>query len=53
MLKSIPVDVWVATAIAIADTIAWRHDLGPTLFVAMYVTVCGYVLVETFGDQSL
>jgi hypothetical protein len=35
MLKSIPVDVWVAKAIAIAHTIAWWHDLGPTLFVAM------------------
>lgn len=52
MLKSIPVDVWVATAIAIVDIIAWGYGLGPTLFVAMYVTVCGYVLVETFGDES-
>jgi hypothetical protein len=52
MLKSIPVDVWVATAIAVVDIIAWGYGLGPTSFVAMYVAVCGYVLVETFGDES-
>jgi hypothetical protein len=52
MLKSIPVDVWVATAIAIADIIAALYGLGPSLFVAMYVAVCGYVLVEVLADES-
>ena len=52
MLKSIPVDVWVATAIALADLIVGLCGLGPTLFVAMYIAVCGYVFVETFGDES-
>ena len=52
MLKSIPADVLVATAIAIADIVAGLCGLGPTLFAAMYVAVCGYVLVETFGDES-
>lgn len=51
MLKSMSVDVWVAPAIAIVDIIAWGYGLGPTSFVATYVAVCGYVLVETFGDE--
>jgi hypothetical protein len=52
MLKTIPVDVWVATTIAIADVMAGLYGLGPALFVAMFVAVCGYVLVETFRNES-
>ena len=52
MLKSIPVDVWVATTIAIADVIAWLCGFGPTLFVAIYVAVCACVFVATLGDES-
>jgi UPF0716 family protein affecting phage T7 exclusion len=51
MLKSIPVDVWVATAIAIVDVIAAFCGLGPTLFVALFVAACGYVVVKAFGIE--
>ncbi len=52
MLKSIPWDVWVAVAIVIVDVLAAIFKVAPALFIATYVALCGYIIVETFRDES-
>ncbi len=51
MLKSIPWDVWIAIAIVIVDVLAAIFEVAPALFVATYVALCGYIIIETFGDE--
>jgi hypothetical protein len=50
MLKSIPWDVWVAAAIAAAIALAAFFQLGLTIFIIIYLGLCAYVAVQTFGS---
>jgi hypothetical protein len=50
MLKSIPWDVWVAAAIAAAIALAAFFQLGPAIFVIIFLGLCAYVAVQTFGS---
>jgi hypothetical protein len=52
MLKTIPWDVWIAVVIAIIDVFAAIFQLAPTLFIAVYVALCGHIIVETFREES-
>jgi hypothetical protein len=49
MLKSIPWDVWVAAVIATAIALAAFFHLGLAIFVIIYLGLCAYVAVQTFG----
>ncbi len=50
MLKSIPWDVWVAAAVAAAIALAAFLHLGQAIFVIIYLGLCAYVAVQTFGS---
>jgi hypothetical protein len=50
MLKSIPVDVWIAMMIAVG-LVAARCEVSPTFLLAIYAALCGYVILETFSDE--
>jgi len=48
MFRQIPGDVWIAAAAALgvaAASALWGHV---TLFVAVYIAVCAYVVAATF-----
>ncbi len=51
MLRSIPWDVWVATAIAAVVTLAAFFDLSPAIFIFIFLGLCAYIAVETFGSE--
>jgi hypothetical protein len=51
MLKSIPRDVWIATAIAVAVALAAFFDPGPAIFIFIYLGLCAYIAVQTFGSE--
>jgi hypothetical protein len=44
MLKSIPLDVWIAMTVA-GGLVVTRCELSPSLLLAIYVALCGYVLI--------
>ncbi len=52
MLKLIPWDVWIAFAIVIVDVLAAIFKLAPALFIAIYVALCAYIIIETFRNES-
>ena len=49
MLRLIPRDVWVAAALAVAVCLAEFFDPAPTVFIAIYLGLCAYIVVETFS----
>jgi len=49
MLKSIPWNVWVAAAMAVAIALAAFFHLGLAIFVIIYLGRCADVTVKTFG----
>ena len=51
MLRSIPWDVWVAVAIAAAIGLAAFFDPGPAIFIFIYLGLCAYIAVQTFGSE--
>jgi hypothetical protein len=51
MLKPIPWDVWVAAALAVAVALATFFDPGPAMFLAIYLGLCAYIAVQTFGNE--
>lgn len=50
MLKSIPWDVWIAAATAAAIALAAFFHLGLAIFVIIYLGLCAYIAVQTFGS---
>jgi uncharacterized membrane protein HdeD (DUF308 family) len=51
MLRQIPWDVWVAAALAFVVGLLAIFDPAPSLVIAVYVALCIYVTVETFGGR--
>ena len=51
MLRSIPWDVWVAAAIAAAVALVAFFDLGPAIFIFLFLGLCAYIAVQTFGNE--
>jgi hypothetical protein len=52
MLKLAPLDVWIATAIALlAMVLVAIFDQSPMLFVVIILTLCVYVVVETIFEK--
>ena len=50
MLRSIPWDVWVAAAIAVAVALVAFFDVGPAIFIFLFLGLCAYIAIQTFGD---
>ena len=51
MLRLIPLDVWAATALAVAVTLVAIFDPIPAIFVGVSLGVLAYVVVEAFGGN--
>ena len=51
MLGSIPWDVWVAGAIAALVALAAFFDLGPGIFIFIFLALCAYIAVQTFDSE--
>lgn len=51
MLRSIPLDVWAAAALAVAIALAAIFDPIPAIFVAACLAAFAYVAVEAFGGK--
>ena len=51
MLRSIPWDVWVSAALAVAVAVAAFFDPAPAIFIVIYLGLCAYIAVQTFGSE--
>ena len=51
MLRSIPLDVWAASVLALAVVIA-MPDVTPAIVSATYFATCGYIIIKTFGGET-
>ena len=51
MLRSIPWDVWVAAAIAAVVALVVFFDVGPAIFIFLFLGLCAYIAVQTFGNE--
>lgn len=51
MLKSIPWDVWIAAGLAVVVVLAAFFDAGPAIFIFIFLGLCVYVAVQTFGSK--
>jgi hypothetical protein len=51
MLKLIPWDVWLAAALAFAVALAAYFDAGPAVLILVYLGLCAYIAVQTFGSK--
>jgi len=51
MLRSIPWDVWVVAAIAAVVALAAFFDLSPAIFIFIFLGLCAYIAVQTFGSE--
>jgi|RhiMethySRZTD1v2_1073278.scaffolds.fasta_scaffold658577_2 hypothetical protein len=47
MIKLITWDIWIAAALALAVALAGIFDPVPVIFVAIFLGLCAYVVVET------
>ena len=52
MLKSVPWDVWIATLLALAVGLVAFFDWGPAVFIAIYLALCAYIAIQTFGPSA-
>jgi hypothetical protein len=43
--------VWVAAAIATVVALAAFFDLSPAIFIFIFLGLCAYIAVETFGGE--
>ena len=51
MLRSIPWAVWVAAAIAAAVALVAFFDVVPAIFIFLFLGLCAYIAVQTFGNE--
>lgn len=51
MLRSIPIDIWAAAAVALAVLLFELFDPAPAIFMAIYLGVCAYIVVRTFRGE--
>jgi hypothetical protein len=47
MIRLITWDIWIAAALALAVALAAIFDPAPVVFVAVFLALCAYVVVET------
>ncbi|HUL89133.1 MAG TPA: hypothetical protein VLU23_13270 [Pseudolabrys sp.] len=52
MLALIPWDVWAAIVLAIAVALVAIFGPSAATFVAIYVSMCVYIVIETFGIDT-
>jgi len=50
MHKSVPWDVRIAALLTVAVGLVAVFDWGPAIFIAIYIGLCVYVAVQTFGS---
>lgn len=48
MFKVIPWDIWAAAILAVIVILAMIFDARPAVFIAVYISLCAYVVIETF-----
>lgn len=51
MLRLIPWDVLIAAALAIVAALAAIFEPAPIVFIAIYLAMCAYIVVETFSNE--
>ncbi|HEY7228990.1 MAG TPA: hypothetical protein VH558_01330 [Pseudolabrys sp.] len=51
MLRLIPWDVWIAAALAVGVTLAAIFDPAPVIFIAVYLGLCAYIILETVSGE--
>jgi hypothetical protein len=51
MFRLIPWDVWIAATLAAVVAAVAFFDPGPAVFIALYLGLCAYVTVQTFGSE--
>jgi len=51
MLKSIPWDVWFATALALAAAFGVMLNSEPAAIVGLYISLCALVIVEIINED--
>jgi hypothetical protein len=51
MFRSVPWDVWAAAALAVAVALTAFFDPAPAIFIAIYLGLCAYIAVQTFGPR--
>jgi hypothetical protein len=53
VFKSIPWDVWAASALGIATVLAMIFGPAPAALIVVYIFMCAYIVVETIkGAQN-
>jgi len=52
MLALIPWDVWAAVVLIIVVALVAIFGPSTTTFVAIYVSMCVYIAIETFGADT-
>jgi hypothetical protein len=50
-LRTIPWDVWLAAVMAVAVAIVTFSDSAPAIFTIIYLGLCAYIAVQTFGSE--
>ena len=48
MLVSIPWDIWAAAVLAAAVALVGIFGLALATFIALYISICTYVIVQNF-----
>jgi hypothetical protein len=51
MLRLIPWDVWVAAALAVGVTLAAIFDPAPVIFIAIFLGLCAYIVLQTVSSE--
>ncbi|HYC16259.1 MAG TPA: hypothetical protein VEC94_03555 [Pseudolabrys sp.] len=51
MFVLIPLDVWLAVALAVVFGLVAIFGPSAGLFILIYVCLCVYVLIEVIGDE--
>lgn len=51
MYKQIPIDVWIAAALAIVVCVLEFFDPIPAIFIICFVGLCVYIAVQTITNE--
>ena len=52
MIALVPWDVWAAVVLAIVVALVATFGPSAAVFIAVYVSMCVYVVIETFGSST-
>ena len=51
MVRLIPWDVWAAAVLAVVVGLAAIFDPAPAIFIVIFLGLCAYIAVQTFGGD--